>query len=76
MARPWTIQEYEVLFRENRPTRPSRPAGQTLANLAKVLERSPGAVSAQWDDARSAVLNSQTAASAQLIGNLRREGLI
>jgi hypothetical protein len=76
MARPWTIREYEALFRENPPTKPQQSAGQTLANLAKDLKRNPGVVSAQWADARSAVLSSETEASAQLIGYLRREGLI
>ena len=56
------------------PTEPHAPAGDDLERLADAFERSPKAVHALWDDARSAVLNNQTAASMQLLGYLRRRG--
>ena len=74
MAGAWTTSEYERLFRDYPPTEPHAPAGDDLERLADSFERSPKAVFAQWDDARSAVLDNQTAASAQLLGYLRRRG--
>lgn len=74
MPEPWTTTDYERLFRDHPPTEPHAPRGEDLDALATTLQRSTGAVRAQWDDARSAVLNSQTAASTQLIGYLRRRG--
>jgi len=74
--RPWAIDEYEALFRNNPPTEPAAPTGQVLTSTAQLLGRSPGAVAAQWVDVRSAVINSRTAASSQLIGYLRRPGWI
>lgn len=74
MGGPWTTSEYERLFKEHPPSEPHAPSGAALDGLAAEFGRSRGAVSAQWNDARSAVLNSQTAASAQLLGYLRRQG--
>ena len=74
MSKPWTLGEYEELFRNHPPTQPTGPNGVALAKVAKAIGRTPGAVSAQWGDARSAVLGSATAASTQLIGYLRRQG--
>ena len=74
MPEPWTTTDYERLFRDHPPTEPQAPRGEDLESLATTLRRSTGAVRAQWDDARSAVLNSQTAASTQLIGYLRWRG--
>ena len=74
MPEPWTTGDYECLFRDHPPTEPNAPGGDDLEALATTLRRSTGAVRAQWSDARSAVLNSQTAASSQLLGYLRRRG--
>ncbi len=74
MAGPWTTGDYEVLFHDDPPTQPHRPAGEGLARLAATLGRSTGAVAAQWDDARTAVLGGKTMASAQLVGYMRRRG--
>ena len=57
MAGAWTMSEYEHLFRDHPPTEPHAPAGDGLERLADAFERSPKAVHAQWDDARSAVLH-------------------
>jgi hypothetical protein len=66
----WSMEEFERLFRDHPPTEPSAPRGSALADLARELRRSTGSVAAQWADARSAVLHTQTAASRQLIGYL------
>ena len=68
----WTLSEYDRLFRDNPPTEASAPHGDALARIARELDRSTGAIAAQWNDARSAVLNSKTAASEQLLGYLER----
>jgi hypothetical protein len=73
MSRSWTIREYVRLFRDYPPNQPNAPAGRELEDLAVDLGRSTGAVLAQWNDGRSAVLNQRAAASSQLIGYLRRE---
>jgi hypothetical protein len=74
MSTPWTISQYDLLFRDRAPTQPHAPAGTDLDELAGAFGRSAKAVLAQWDDARSAVLDNRTAASAQLVGYLRRRG--
>ena len=74
MAGTWTMSEYEHLFRDHPPTEPHAPAGGDLERLADAFGRSPMTVHAQWDDARSAVLNSQTAAGTHLLGYLGRRG--
>ena len=74
MPQPWTTREYDRLFRDHPPTEPHAPSGDALDELAAASDRSAKAIYAQWDDARSAVLNNQTAASAQLLGYLRRRG--
>jgi hypothetical protein len=70
----WTTSDYDRLFRDLPPTEPNAPHGDDLAAIANDLHRSTGAIAAQWDDARSAVLGSKTAASAQLLGYLGRRG--
>jgi hypothetical protein len=74
MPQPWTTREYDRLFRDHPPTQPHAPLGGELDALASEFGRSTKAVFAQWDDARSAVLDNQTAASGQLLGYLRRRG--
>ena len=74
MPQPWTTREYDRLFRDHPPTEPHAPSGEILDELAAASGRSAKAVLAQWDDARSAILNSQTAASAQILRYLRRRG--
>ena len=74
MTQPWTTGEYERLFRDCPPTERHAPSREVLDELAAASGRSAKAVLAQWDDARSAVLKSQTAASSQLLGYLRRRG--
>ena len=70
----WTLSEYDRLFRDHPPTEPTAPHGDDLARIARDLDRSTGAIAAQWADARSAVLESTTAASEQLLGYLQRQG--
>jgi hypothetical protein len=72
--KPWIEPDYDRLFRDHPPTEPSAPRGDDLARLAAELGRSTGAITAQWDDARSAVLRSRTAASEGLLGYLARGG--
>ena len=74
MPQPWTTREYDRLFRDHPPTEPNAPSGDALDELAAASDRSAKAIYAQWGDARSAVLNNQTAASGQLLGYLRRRG--
>ena len=74
MSTAWTISQYDLLFRDHAPSLPHAPAGTDLDELAGVFGRSAKAVRAQWDDARSAVLDNRTAASTQLLVYLRRRG--
>ena len=70
----WTTQEYDRLFRDFEPTQPVSPAGTDLAAIATDLRRSTGAIAAQWNDARSVVLGSTNASSAQLRSYLSGRG--
>ncbi len=74
MARRWTTREYEVLFRDHPPIEPAAPSGEEVTSLGEALDRTTGAIVAQWDDARSSVLGSQTAASINLVDFLRGRG--
>jgi hypothetical protein len=74
MAGAWTTNEYHRLFRDHPPTQAHAPSGVDLDELASDFDRSKKAVYAQWNDARSAVLNNETDASRQLLGFLRRSG--
>jgi len=69
--RRWNEAEYDVLFRDHPPTRPNAPDLATSRAIARTIRRTPDAVSAQWNDARSAVLDDSTAASPGLLGYLR-----
>jgi hypothetical protein len=70
----WTEPDYDRLFRDHPPNTPHAPLGDDLAGLAIELSRSAGAIRAQWDDARSAVLRNRTAASEGLLAYLSRRG--
>jgi hypothetical protein len=69
--RRWNEAELDVLFREHPPTRPNAPDLATCRAIARTIGRTPDAVIAQWNDARSAVLGSSTAASQGLPDYLR-----
>ena len=69
--RRWNEAELDVLFREHPPTRPNAPDLATCRAIARTIGRTPDAVIAQWNDARSAVLGSSTAASQGLLDYLR-----
>ena len=60
--RRWNEAEYDVLFRDHPPTRPNAPDLATSRAIARTIRRTPDAVIAHWDDARSAVLGSSTLA--------------
>lgn len=68
----WIEPDYERLFRDHPPTEPAAPRGDELLRIARDLGRSTGAISAQWDDARTAVLGGHSAASQGLLAYLRR----
>jgi hypothetical protein len=70
--RRWNEAEYEVLFRNHPPTSPEAPDLAACRTIARTIRRTPDAVAAQWNDARSAVLGSSIAASQPLIDHLRR----
>jgi hypothetical protein len=70
--RRWNEAEYDVLFRDHPPTSPHAPDLAFCRAIARTIRRTPDAVAAQWNDARSAVLGSATAASQPLIDYLRR----
>lgn len=70
----WTDTDYDRLFRDHPPTEPIAPKGGEAAHLAIDLGRTTGAISAQWNDARSAVLGQKSAASQGLRAYLRRRG--
>jgi hypothetical protein len=70
--RRWNEAEYDVLFREHPPTSPHAPDLAACRAIARTIRRTPDAVQAQWDDARSAVVGSSTAASTGLIDYLHR----
>ena len=70
----WTIGEYDRLFVSHPPTEPHAPRRDDLEEMTRDIDRSAAAILAQWDDARSAVLGSKTAASQGLLGYLGRRG--
>lgn len=72
----WTTSDYDRLFRDHPPTEPTAPHGDELAAIASDLHGSTGAIAAQWNDTRSAMLISKTAASGQLLGYLRASWLV
>lgn len=72
--RRWNEAEYEVQFRSNPPVMPTPPDLGATRAIARTIGRTPAAVIAQWNDARSAVLGSSTAASSPLIAYLRARG--
>ena len=69
--RRWNEAEYDVLFRDHPPINQRAPDLATCRAIARTIRRTPDAVIAQWDDARSAVLGSSTAASQGLLDYLR-----
>jgi hypothetical protein len=69
--RRWNVAEYDVLFRQHPPNEPHAPDLAACRVIAGTIRRTSDAVSAQWHDARSAVLGSATAASSPLIDCLR-----
>jgi hypothetical protein len=69
--RRWNEAEYDVLFRAHSPVKPKAPDLGASRAIARTIGRTPAAVIAQWNDARSAVLGSSTAASGPLIDYLR-----
>jgi hypothetical protein len=73
MTRRWNEAEYDVLFRGFPPTSPHAPDLAACRSIARTIRRTPDAVIAQWQDARSAVLGSATAASQGLIDYLSRQ---
>jgi hypothetical protein len=72
--RRWTETEFEILFRGHPPTSSHAPDLAASRAIARTVKRTPEAVAAQWDDARSAVLGSRTAASIPLKEYLARRG--
>ena len=69
--RRWNEAEYDVLFREHPPTSRHAPDLAACRAIARTIRRTPDAVIAQWNDARSAVLDNSTAASQGLLDYLR-----
>jgi hypothetical protein len=63
----WIEPDYDRLFRDHPPTEPTAPRGDELQRIARDLGRSTGAISAQWNDARSSVLGSRSATSEGLL---------
>jgi hypothetical protein len=72
---PWEELEYRELFEANPPTgRP--PSAEDAERIARRLQRTVGAIRAQWDDARSYCAGSDSSvASDQLKSWLDRNGL-
>jgi hypothetical protein len=70
----WNDRDYDRLFESHPPTQPTAPTAAECAALGLKLGRSRGAVHAQWEDGRSAVLRKQSAASEHLRDYLRRRG--
>jgi hypothetical protein len=67
--------EYEILFRDHPPTSAAAPDLGACRAIARVVRRSPGAVLAQWQDGRSAVLGQPSSASSEfLVQFLRAQG--
>jgi hypothetical protein len=59
----WTIRDDAVLFADHPPIQSVAPTEAECDALGLRLGRTRGAVSAQWNDARSLVLGSKGAAS-------------
>lgn len=72
--RRWNEAEYDVLFREHPPVKAQAPDLAACRAIARTIRRTPDAVTAQWNDARSAVLGTSTAASGPLFVYLRAHG--
>jgi hypothetical protein len=70
----WQEADFDLLFAAHPPTSARAPKPNEARAVARTLRRSTGAVRSQWDDARSAVLNNQTAASRSLREYLARRG--
>jgi len=70
--RRWNEAEYDVLFRHHPPSQPHAPDLAASRVIARTLQRTPDAVTSQWNDARSAVLGLATAASRPLVDYLRK----
>jgi hypothetical protein len=70
----WDESKYEILFRDRPPTQPSAPTREECELLGRQLGFSPGAITAQWDDGRSAILHQKSAASRRLRDYLVRRG--
>jgi hypothetical protein len=69
--RRWNEAEYDVLFRDHPLTSHHAPDLATCRAIARTIRRPPDALVAQWNDARSAVLDNSTAASQGLLDYLR-----
>jgi hypothetical protein len=74
--RRWTESEYREVFRGHPPVHPHAPEWDTCVVLGIELDRSPGAILAQWEDARGVVLGDRSAASRGLAGYLIDVGWI
>jgi hypothetical protein len=72
----WTEPMYEAIFREHPPTQPTAPTRAECEALGRALGLSHGAVAAQWNDARSVVLDQKSAASNRLRDYLVRRGYL
>jgi hypothetical protein len=70
----WENREYDVLFANHPPTEPTAPTADECDALGAQLDRSRGAILAQWDDARSLILGQKSAASEQLGDYVRARG--
>jgi hypothetical protein len=70
----WRDADFDLLFAAHPPTIARAPKPNEARAVARALRRSTGAVRSQWDDARSAVLSNQTAASRSLREYLTRRG--
>jgi hypothetical protein len=69
--RRWNEAEYDVLFRHHPPTSSHAPDLGASRAIGRTIDRTPDAVIAQWNDARSAVLGHATAVSEALLDYLR-----
>jgi hypothetical protein len=72
----WARSDYDRLFRDHPPTAPAAPTRAEAEAIGNELGRTLGAIKAQWDDARSLVLGSKSAASEPLRDYLRDRGWV
>lgn len=72
--RHWTTSEYNVVFAEHPPTRPTAPTRAECEALGHRLGRSRSSIYAQWNDARARVLRQTNASSRQLRDYIRARG--